>query len=172
MKSILISILIVFVAGCNSTNRGGGPGLSMQGTWTVMGNVAPQRGPAPQSGTGSYQVELVPSPCSVTTPVGTFSIQGPICFIANNNTGQGSISGPGISPKSTGQGVLIGVPANPLPPGMSFNLLFIAADQSLNFVEFVGGGTSANGTISGAGGCSPSTPICQGESATFSATLQ
>ena len=107
---ILILILIVFAAGCNSAkNAGGGSGTSMQGTWTVTGNLGSQ------GGSGTYQVELVPSPCSVTTPVGTFSVQGPVCFIANNNTGQGSISGTGLpsSSKNTGQGVLIGVASNP-----------------------------------------------------------
>ncbi len=108
---ILILILIVFTTGCNSAkNAGGGSGTSMQGTWTVTGNLQCTQGCA--SGvSNTYQVALVSSPCSVTTPVGMFSVQGPVCFIANNNTGEGSISGTGIpnSPKSTGHGVLITV---------------------------------------------------------------
>lgn len=37
---ILILILIVFTTGCNSAkNAGGGSGTSMQGTWTVTGNL-------------------------------------------------------------------------------------------------------------------------------------
>lgn len=71
MKRILIFILIsiVFAVGCSSTkNAGGGPGTSMQGTWTITGNLNPN---------ASYQVVVVSSPCSVTTPVGTFSVQGP-----------------------------------------------------------------------------------------------
>ncbi len=40
MKRILILILIVFAAGCNSAkNAGGGSGASMQGIWTVTGNL-------------------------------------------------------------------------------------------------------------------------------------
>jgi hypothetical protein len=169
MKRVLIMILIVFAAGCNSANNtGSGPGTSMQGAWTVTGNLGSQSGPH------TYQMALFPSPCSVTTPVGTFSVQGPICFIANNNTGQGSISGTGLpsSSKNTGQGVLIGVPSNPLPANGTFNLLFVAGDTNGNFVEFTGRGTVANGTMTGTGSCSPSTPMCQGMSGTFSGNQQ
>jgi hypothetical protein len=123
MKCSLVFILIAFAAGCNST-RNAGPGTTMQGTWTATGNLGTQ------SGTRTYQVALVSSPCSVTTPVGTFSLQGPACFIANNNTGQGSISGAGIPSSSKGQGVLIGVPANPVPAGGTFNLVFVTGDQN------------------------------------------
>ena len=169
MKRILILILIVFAAGCNSAkNAGGGSGTSMQGMWTVTGNLGSQGKP------GTYQVDLVPSPCSVTTPVGTFSVQGPVCFIANNNAGQGSISGTGLpsSSKNTGQGVLIGVPSNPVPADATFNLLFVAGDKNGNVVEFPGSGTVANGTMTGTGSCSPSTPMCQGLSGTFSGNKQ
>ena len=170
MKRILIWFLIVFAAGCSSAKNAGnstGTSTSMQGIWTVTGNLGSQGGP------GTYQVELVPSPCSVTTPVGTFSVQGPVCFIANNNTGQGSISGTGLpsSSKNTGQGVLIGVPSNPVPAGATFNLLFVAGDKNGNVVEFTGSGTVAGGTLTGTGSCSPSTPLCQGVSATFSGKL-
>src|SRR5438132_11716555 len=170
MKRILMLmlLLLVFVAGCSSSkSSGGGPGTSMQGTWTVTGNLGSQGGP------GTYQVALVSSPCSVTTPVGVFSVQGPVCFIANNNTGQGSISGTGLpsSSKNTGQGVLIGVPSNPVPADATFNLLFVS-DKNGNVVEFTGSGTVANGTMTGTGSCSPSTPMCQGVSATFSGKKQ
>ena len=170
MKRILMLmlLLLVFVAGCSSSkSSGGGPGTSMQGTWTVTGNLGSQGGP------GTYQVALVSSPCSVITPVGTFSVQGPVCFIANNNTGQGSISGTGLpsSSKNTGQGVLIGVPSNPVPADATFNLLFVS-DKNGNVVEFTGSGTVANGTMTGTGSCSPSTPMCQGVSATFSGKKQ
>jgi hypothetical protein len=163
---ILILILIVFAAGCNSNSSGGGPGTSMQGTWTATGSLSTQ------SAARTYQVALVSSPCSVTTPVGTFSVQGPACFIANNNTGQGSISGAGIGSSSKGQGVLIGVSANPVPAGGAFNLVFVAGDGNGNFVEFTGSGTISNGMVTGTGSCSPNTPVCNGDSATFTATLQ
>jgi hypothetical protein len=166
MKRILILTLIVFAAGCNSSKKAGGESeTSMQRTWTVTGSVS-----GSQSGSGTYQVALVASPCSVTTPVGTFSVQGPSCFIANNNSGQGSISGTGLpsSSKNNGQGVLIGVAANPVPAGGAFTLVFVAGDSNGNVVEFTGSGTVGNGTLTGTGSCSPSTPMCQGVSGTFS----
>ena len=72
-KRILILILasIVSVSACNSTKSGMGTGTSMQGMWTVTGNLGSQ------SGTETYQVSFVSSPCSVASPVGTFSVQGP-----------------------------------------------------------------------------------------------
>src|SRR5271168_3469580 len=167
---ILIFVLVVFATGCSSTkNAGSGPTTSMPGTWTVTGNLGSQGG-----GSSTYQVSLVSSPCSVTTPVGMFSVQGPVCFTANNNSGQGSISGTGIptSTKSTGQGVLLGVAANPVPANGTFNLIFVAGDASGVVVEFTGSGTVSNGTMTGTGSCSSSTPVCQGISGTFSGTLQ
>jgi hypothetical protein len=169
MKRILILISIVFAVGCGSTkNITGASETSLQGMWTVTGNLGSQ------SGSKTYQVSLVSSPCSVTTPVGMFSVQGPVCFIANNNTGQGSISGSGLPSfsKNTGQGVLIGVAANPVPANGTINLLFVAGFASGDFVEFTGSGTVSNGTMTGTGSCSSSTSMCQGMSATFSGTFQ
>jgi len=106
--------------------------------------------------------------------VGMFSVQGAVCFTANNNAGQGSISGTGLpsTSKNTGQGVLLGVAANPVPANGTFNLLFVAGDAGGNFVEFTGSGTVSNGTMTGTGSCSSSTPLCQGMSGTFSGALQ
>jgi hypothetical protein len=165
---ILILILIFFATGCSSAKSGVGTGTSMEGTWTVTGNLGTQ------SGNETYQVTFVSSPCSVISPVGTFSVQGPVCFIANNNTGQGSISGKGLlsNASNTGEGVLIGVAANPVPASSTLNLLFVLGEQNGTFVEFTGSGTVVNGTMTGSGACSPSTPMCQGMSATFSGTLQ
>jgi hypothetical protein len=170
MKRILILSLIVFAAGCNSANNTGSGGTSMQGTWTVSGtgNVGSQ------SVSATYQVALISSPCSVTTPVGTFSVQGPVCFIANNNSGQGSISGTGLPNSSTnnGQGVLVGVASNPVPANAAINLLFVVGDSNGNFLQFTGTATVANDAMKGTGSCSISTPLCQGATGTFSANLQ
>ena len=160
--SVLL-VVMVFAAGCS--NSGSGSGTSVQGTWAVTGSLGSE---APRT----YQVSLVPSPCSVTTPVGTFSVTGPVCFTANNNAGEGSISGPGISISSIGQGVLIGVASNPVRTNGTFNLVFVAGNKSGTFGEFTGSGTFANGTVTGTGSCSPSTPVCQGMSATFSGNQQ
>jgi hypothetical protein len=167
MKRILI--LVVFAVGCSSTkNAGSGATTPMSGMWSVTGNLGSL------GGSSTYQVALVSSPCSVTTPVGMFSVQGPVCFTANNNSGQGSISGSGLpsTSKNTGQGVLIGVAANPVPANETFNLLFVAGEANGNFVEFTGSGTVSNGTMTGTGSCSATTPLCQGMSGTFSGTFQ
>ncbi|HTA48287.1 MAG TPA: hypothetical protein VK930_02450 [Verrucomicrobiae bacterium] len=169
MNRISVLILLIFVVGCSSArNAGSGPTTSMAGTWAVTGNLGSQ------GGSRTYQVLLVSSPCSVTTPVGMFSVQGPVCFIANNNTGQGSLSGTGLpsTSKNTGQGVLIGVAANPVPANGAFKLVFVAGDAIGNFIEFTGSGTVSNGTMTGSGSCSASTPMCQGMSGTFSGTFQ
>jgi hypothetical protein len=179
----LILISMVFAVGCNNSakNAGGGSaasGTSMAGQWsftataTSTGNLGSQCTNG-VCGPGTYQLTLVSSPCSVTTPVGTFSVQGAVCFIANNNSGQGSISGTGLPSdvSNIGQGVLIGVPSNPVPSGSTLNLLFVAANNS-GFVEFTGSGTVGNGTMTGTGSCSASTPACQGVTGTFSGTLQ
>jgi hypothetical protein len=177
----LILIWIVFAAACSSTNNGSRSdpsGTSMQGMWSVSatatspGNLGFQ---CPQDcGPGTYQVAFVSSPCSVTTPVGTFSVQGPVCFIANNNSGQGSISGTGLptTMTNTQQGILIGVPSNPVAAGATFNLLFVAGDKNGNFVEGTASGTIGNGSMTGTGSCSSNTPICQGVSGTFSGNHQ
>ncbi len=66
MKRVSVLILLVFALGCSSTkNSGSGAVTSMLGTWSVTGNLGSQGGP------GTYQVALVSSPCSVTTPVGS-----------------------------------------------------------------------------------------------------
>jgi hypothetical protein len=100
-------------------------------------------------------------------------VQGPVCFIANNNSAQGSISGAGLpgSSNNIGQGVLIGVAANPVPANGAFNLLFVSAIGG-NFVEFTGSGTITNGAMKGSGSCSASTTLCQGMSGTFTGTEQ
>jgi hypothetical protein len=171
MKRILILALIAFAAGCNSTNNaGGGTGTSIQGMWAVTGTATF----GSQIGSGTYQVQLVSSPCSVTTPAGTFSVQGPVCFIANNNSAQGSISGTGlpVSSKNNGQGILVGVASNPVPANAPINLLFVVGESNGTVLEFTGSATVANGTITGTGSCSTTTPLCQGATGTFSANLQ
>jgi hypothetical protein len=175
---ILILVLIVFAAGCSSSKKTPESGTSMDGMWSISatatsaGNFGFQ---CPQDcGPGTYQVAFVPSSCTVTTPVGAFSVEGPTCFIANNNSGQGSISGTGLSTtiQNTQEGILIGVLSNPVPNGGTFNLLFVAGDKNGNFVEGTASGTVSKGSMTGTGSCSSNTPICQGVSGTFSGSHQ
>lgn len=174
MKRILILVLTVFAIGCNSVNKAGTvSGTSMdQGTWTVTGNL--QCAVCGSSAPKTYKVVFVTSPCTVTTPVGAFSVQGPACFVANNNTGKGSISGTGIpnSPEGAGgNGVLIGAPSNPVPTNATINMIFVSGSKH-DLVEFIGNATIANGKVTGTGSCSANTPICQDAIATFSGIQQ
>jgi hypothetical protein len=175
MKYVLILILIVCSIGCASGNKAAGntETLLERGTWTVSGNL--QCASCGSSGVASvYTAAFVPSPCTVITPVGSFSVSGPACYVANNNTGEGAITGKGI-PKSTkgaGHGVLIGVPSNPVPANAAVNIVFVAADKYGNLVEFTGSGKVVNGNMTGTVSCSPNTPICHGASATFSGIQQ
>ncbi len=178
MKQVLVLmlILLLFAVGCSSSNSTGGSsgGTSstpMEGTWSITGSV--QCTQCGSGGSPSYQVAFVSSPCSVSTPVGTFSVQGSVCFIANNNSGQGSITGTGLlsSASNTGVGVLLGTSADPVSDGGTVNLLFVNGNAS-GFVEFTGSATVTKNAMQGTGSCSAETPVCQGTTATFSGTKQ
>jgi hypothetical protein len=187
--TLIVSLSLMVVAlGCSSTKSSSDPSnpgtTSMQGIWTVAatptatGNYGSQCSPSPCQ-TQTYTVGFVSSPCTVSTPVGSFSVQGPVCFIANNNSGQGYINATascldacGLWPaNNNAQGVLIGVPSNPTPNGSTFNLVFVAAN-SAGFVEFTGNGTVSNNTFTGNGSCSSATPTCQGIAGTFTGQVQ
>jgi len=58
MKRILILSLILFAAGCSSTKNSDAQGTSMQGMWTVTGNLGSQ------GGSETYQVKFVSSPAA------------------------------------------------------------------------------------------------------------
>jgi hypothetical protein len=162
MKITLMLVLIVFSVGCDSfknTGAGSDTGTSMLGKWAIRGDLGSQGGPI------TYHLTLVSSPCTVTTPIGIFSVKGPVCFTANNNSGQGSIAS--LS-RSTAQGVLLGVTSDPVPADAAFEMLFVAGDWKGNVVEFSGTGKVINGSMNGIGSCTINTPICQGISGKFS----
>jgi hypothetical protein len=169
MKSVGISILAVLVAfatACGSSGSGTTPqgnSTSIAGYWSV--NTI-DKTDGLQS---ALQATLVSSACTASTPIGTFTVQGPSCFLADNNTGQGSVSGTGslIYPP---QGVLVGVAANPAPANSPLNLFFVEADQFGDAAIFVGNGTVTNGTMTGTWSCSPNSPVCLGLNGTFSGT--
>lgn len=113
------------------------------------------------------QIRTVPNITALTS--GTFTVEGPACFIADNNTGQGSISGTGsfIYPPAA---VLIGVAANPATANAPIDLLFAEADQFGDAAVFGGTGTVSNRTITGTWACNPNSPVRFGLSGTFSGT--
>lgn len=172
-KSLVVLVLaVIATVGCGGgkTSTGGngrnGTPTSIHGTWTIV---------ATEVGTqnSTFHVTLVSSGCSVATPIGTFTVQGPNCFIADDNTGQGSISGTGsfIYPP---QGVLIGIASSPVPANTSapIDLLFAEADQFGDAAVFSGNGTVTNGTMTGTWVCNQNSPVCGGESGTFTGTQQ
>jgi hypothetical protein len=170
MKPVAPSILatcmflLALIAGC-----GGGssnyisPPPGVQGNWTVT------TADDTNGDQSKLQATLVSSPCSVTTPIGTFTVQGPVCVIADNNTGQGSVTGTGdlFYPP---QGVLMGVNFNPPPANSSLDLLFVEADSLGNVAVFDGVGIVNNEVITGTWTCNVNSPGCAGLSGTFTAT--
>jgi hypothetical protein len=99
MKRFVFVTLLMLTFSCSSSSKSGSA-TQISGAWTIT---------ASEVGASSsvFSVTLVSSQCSVSTPVGIFTVQGPACFIADDNTGQGSISGSGqfFYPP---QGVLVG----------------------------------------------------------------
>jgi len=160
MKHFLLAFLL-FIVGCGSSSKGP---TSIQGSWTIVASNG-------AGGSTTFQASVVSSPCTVTTPIGTFTVAGPTCFIADNNTGQGSITGTGqfIFPPV---GALVGVPVDPAPAGSALNLLFVEADQSGNAAVFGGNGTVTGNKMTGTWACDPSSPNCSGLSGTFSGNKQ
>jgi hypothetical protein len=162
----LIVTLTILSAACggspNSGSAANSSGTQLSGAWTI---TATENG----SSGGIFSVTLVASQWSVATPVGTFTVQGSSCFIADDNTGQGAISGSGqfFYPP---QGVLVGSSTNPVPPGSTaqIDLLFVEANQVGDIAVFGGNGVISNGTMTGTWACNPSSPICFGLSGTFS----
>jgi len=163
-QGMLLLVVMAVVAGCSSDGATGSGGAStgtteMSGTWNASGTGACTSGCT--GVTASYQVKLVSSPCSVTTPLGVFSVQGSVCFIANNNSGSGSIAGSGIPTSSK------------VPDNSTVNLVFVSAASGGKFTEFTGTATVVGGKMTGSGVCSSaSTSSCTGTSATFTATHQ
>lgn len=179
MKVVKLAVLVLTIValGCGSNSSSSGKNATLQGNWTITA-----------SGNGQdsvFSVSLIPSACTVSTPVGTFTVQAAtyttVCAIADNNTGQGSISGAGqfIYPP---QGVLLGnisgfssskelgAAASPV------SLLFVEADQDGNIAVFDGQGNTGDNpnipSISGTWTCDPKSPVCAGMSGTFSGTMQ
>lgn len=156
---VLIGILTMFAVACGSN---GTSGTQIPGSWTITANELSSVG-------NVFSVTLVSSQCSVVAGDEVFTVQGPSCFIADDSTGQGSISVSGqlVYPA---QGVLVGAPTNPVPADTSesINLVFVEADEYGDLSIFNGNGSVENGTMSGTWVCSTYSPACAGLSGTFS----
>lgn len=156
---VLIAILTTFAVACGSNNPSG---TQLTGAWTITANQLSSSGSV-------FSVTLVSSQCSVVAGDELFTLPGPTCFIADDSTGQGSISGSGqfLYPP---QGVLVGSPSNPIPANSSasINLLFVEADEYGDISVFNGEGSIDNGTMIGTWVCSTYSPACAGLSGSFS----
>lgn len=165
---LLCSLLVVaaLLASCGSSSSSSGSGsqttTAFAGNWIIT---------ATETGTSGsvFTVTLVSSPCSVATPIGTFTVTGPTCFIADDNSGQGSISGSG-SFFYPPQGVLLGAAVSPASNNSSIDLLFAEADSFGDAAVFSGLGAVSSNTITGSWSCNVNSPICLGRSGTFSGT--
>jgi hypothetical protein len=162
MKRLLVLFtLLIFIVGCGSSSKSNS--TSILGTWTIVASDA--------TGASTLVATVVSSPCTVSGPIGfgDFTVTGPSCFVANNFTTPGSITGTGLL--FPAQGALIGVPANPAPANSALNLLFVEANDTSDAV-FTGSGTVSGGKMTGTWACDASSPACVGLSGTFSGSKQ
>jgi hypothetical protein len=120
----------------------------------------------------SFALTLVPSPCTVTAGNWTFTVQGPSCFIADNQTGQGSATLIKGNPYYPIQGALVGTPSNPMQSGAQVDMLFVEGQTGGGIAVFGGNGQFSSGSVQGEWSCNSSTPVCGGTSGTFIGTLQ
>jgi hypothetical protein len=159
LKTVTLFLLMVFTSGCGagkSANGGSTAVTQVQGAWTFTATNG-------VGGQSVFQVNLVSSACTVSTPIGTFTVQGASCSIADDNTGQGSISGTGsfFYPPA---GVLVGLSSGQI------ELVFVEADQFGDAAVINGNGTLSSGAISGTWTCNAATSVCLGFSGTFAGT--
>jgi hypothetical protein len=158
MKRLLVLFaLLIFIVGCGGSSNSNS--TSILGTWTIVASNG-------VGGSTTFVATVVSSPCTVSTLIGDFTVTGPSCFVANNSTGEGSITATGTL-LFPAQGALIGVPANPAPAKSALNLLFVEADDT-DAAVFTGTGTVSGGKMTGNWACDASSPACAGLSGTFS----
>jgi hypothetical protein len=161
-KNSLVYMVIVLVAaliGCGG-NSNSNSKMNMAGSWTVQ----------TVSSTGlesTLLVNLVPgSTCASLDPIGLVSPQETTCFVADNFSLEGSVTGSGefIYPP---EGVLIGI-----VPGASgsINFVFAEAASEFDYAVFQGTGTTTGGNLmQGTWACNTSySLICAGISGSFS----
>lgn len=118
-----------------------------------------------------------------TPQTGGTPVVGPDCFVAlgtgcNGGCVEGTPS-PNITSTNTTDtpgDFIIGVPANPVPNGSTFNISYEEIEPNIvlsgGWWLMDGTGTISNGTASGTWVCDQSTPACSGITGTFRASQQ
>ena len=156
-----LSLALASCGGGSNSNSGAG-NTQLSGQWNLT--VSPN----------TIQANLVSSSCTVPTTIGTFQVNEADCFLADDATGQGSISGSGefVYPPV---GVLIGTGVATLPSSgtTSFEGFYVEANQTAYAVWDINGTiTQPGSTMSGSYTCDPQTPVCTGIAGSFSGTHQ
>jgi hypothetical protein len=148
--------------GANNSAKPSQPPVPLAGTWAIT---------VVQNGTTlntlkAVLVEETSPPCTVAP--GTISMQGlGGCYLADNSTGRGSVSGTGsfIYPP---EGVLIGQAPFSANNPVALTIFFIEKDTIGNVAEFDANGTLTASGMSGTWTCDPMSTVCSGMSGTFS----
>jgi hypothetical protein len=178
----MLLCLPILLAGCGGSSKSSSTpsnqALELSGQWTISAT------PSSGGSTVGLTASVVSSACQVSTPLGTFSVYtdsghttlAATCFIADNNTSQGSISGTSGNWTLPPQGILIGVQTDPVPANGSETIgaLFVEADNSGNYAVFDASGTvqASSKSMSGNYSCDSQSPNCAGDSGTFTGTHQ
>jgi hypothetical protein len=156
-----LSLLLASCGGGSNSNSGSG-NTQLSGQWNLT------------VGSNAIQANLVSSSCTVPTTIGTFDVNEADCFLADDVTNQGSISGSGqfVYPPV---GVLIGASVATLPSSgtIPFQGFYVEANQSAYSVWDINGTiTQPGSTMSGTYACDSQTPVCFGIGGSFSGTHQ
>ena len=167
MKRFAIAMLflatLITLIGCgnpSNTNKQNLKWYSLKGTWTIT------------TEDNSYQNVMkivdVPSSCTVATSLGSFTIsKAGACFLADNQSEQGSVTALTGYFDLPPQGVLIGALADPIVKGeiTQIALYFVEADQYGSYAIYQGKGTVTDGNMSGTFSCV--TGSCNQENGSF-----
>lgn len=151
----VVTLATLFASSCGTGSKGSGlpnnnpPTMNLAGTWTVqvIWPGYPTGGPDE-----TVSVTLVPSPCSMQVPVGdgevpdagTYTLQGPVCYIADPTNAMGAakiLTGPDQGSDAV---MLIGVPQQ-VQNGTALEIRYaeFGTDESRLF--------AGTGTVQGAG---------------------
>jgi hypothetical protein len=161
--ALVLSSLTAFAIGCgSSSSNGSGSQNQLVGSWSITTTDGVN------GDSGTIQATLIGGSdtninCTFQVPDGDgFFIameHATSCAIADNQTGQGSISG-------TGDFFYPPVAVMAWATGNQVNLFFVESNGPVTAL-FDAAGTTGNGTISGSWQCDASSPTCTGLGGTF-----